>query len=180
MTKWRGLFAVAVLGCLASGGAGPAGAAELRAEMRRATVAGPGETLGTVTVRDGADGATVTAALHGLPGGPHGFHIHENGSCQAGTVNGQPAPAAAAGGHFDPQHSGKHEGPHGTGHLGDLPLLQAAADGTVEQRVAAPRIGDVVALKGKAVVIHAGGDNYSDQPAPLGGGGGRIACGILE
>jgi len=27
-------------------------------------------------------------------------------------------------------------------------------------------------------MIHAGGDNYSDQPEPLGGGGGRIACGV--
>jgi Cu-Zn family superoxide dismutase len=27
--------------------------------------------------------------------------------------------------------------------------------------------------------IHAGGDNYSDQPKPLGGGGARIACGTL-
>jgi len=28
-------------------------------------------------------------------------------------------------------------------------------------------------------MIHAGGDNYSDSPAPLGGGGARIACGVL-
>ena len=28
-------------------------------------------------------------------------------------------------------------------------------------------------------MIHAGGDNYSDEPQPLGGGGGRIACGVI-
>jgi Cu-Zn family superoxide dismutase len=28
-------------------------------------------------------------------------------------------------------------------------------------------------------MIHAGGDNYADQPAPLGGGGARIACGVI-
>ena len=28
--------------------------------------------------------------------------------------------------------------------------------------------------------VHAGGDNYSDQPAPLGGGGARIACGVIK
>ena len=39
---------------------------------------------------------------------------------------------------------------------------------------------DVSALRGKSVVIHAGGDNYSDQPQPLGGGGARIACGVIE
>ena len=35
-------------------------------------------------------------------------------------------------------------------------------------------------LRGKAVIIHASGDNYSDQPAPLGGGGARIACGVFQ
>jgi Cu-Zn family superoxide dismutase len=28
-------------------------------------------------------------------------------------------------------------------------------------------------------MIHAGGDNYSDEPAPLGGGGARVACGVV-
>jgi superoxide dismutase, Cu-Zn family len=28
-------------------------------------------------------------------------------------------------------------------------------------------------------MIHAGGDNYADQPQPLGGGGARIACGVI-
>ena len=36
------------------------------------------------------------------------------------------------------------------------------------------------ALRGKAIMIHVGGDNYSDQPAPLGGGGARLACGVLQ
>jgi Cu-Zn family superoxide dismutase len=44
----------------------------------------------------------------------------------------------------------------------------------------APRIKDIQALKGHALMIHAGGDNYSDQPKPLGGGGARIACGVIE
>jgi superoxide dismutase, Cu-Zn family len=30
-------------------------------------------------------------------------------------------------------------------------------------------------LKGHSLMIHAGGDNYSDQPKPLGGGGGSLA-----
>jgi Cu-Zn family superoxide dismutase len=28
-------------------------------------------------------------------------------------------------------------------------------------------------------MVHAGGDNHSDHPQPLGGGGGRIACGVI-
>ena len=43
----------------------------------------------------------------------------------------------------------------------------------------APRIKSLDALKGHALMIHAGGDNYADQPAPLGGGGARLACGVL-
>ncbi len=34
---------------------------------------------------------------------------------------GKAVAAGAAGGHYDPQHTGKHEGPLGAGHLGDLP-----------------------------------------------------------
>jgi Cu-Zn family superoxide dismutase len=29
-------------------------------------------------------------------------------------------------------------------------------------------------------MIHAGGDNYSDHPKRLGGGGARIACGVVK
>jgi Cu-Zn family superoxide dismutase len=29
-------------------------------------------------------------------------------------------------------------------------------------------------------MVHAGGDNHADQPAPLGGGGARVACGVID
>ena len=167
-----------VLCCLAAPGL--AAAAELRAEIKQASATGAGDTLGTVTIADGPAGAMVRTALKGLPPGPHGFHVHENGSCDPSTANDQPVPAGGAGGHFDPEKTGKHAGPEGAGHLGDLPVLQVANDGTATTQQMAPHIKSVVELRGKAVMIHAGGDNYSDQPAPLGGGGGRIACGILK
>ena len=34
-------------------------------------------------------------------------------------------------------------------------------------------------LAGHALMIHAGGDDYSDKPEKLGGGGKRIACGVI-
>ena len=34
-------------------------------------------------------------------------------------------------------------------------------------------------LAGRAIIIHAGGDNYSDNPKKLGGGGARVACGVV-
>jgi Cu-Zn family superoxide dismutase len=177
MRGWRAGICVALF---AAYGAGPAGAAELRAEVRQATPNGPGEALGTLSLADSPAGAVVRTTLRGLPAGPHGLHVHETGSCAPTTANNQPVPAGGAGGHFDPQRTGKHAGPRGAGHLGDLPVLEVAADGSAAANLTAPNIKDVTALRGKAVVIHAGGDNFSDQPAPLGGGGARIACGILE
>jgi Cu-Zn family superoxide dismutase len=35
-------------------------------------------------------------------------------------------------------------------------------------------------LTGHSLMIHAGGDNFSDEPAALGGGGARVACGMIE
>jgi Cu-Zn family superoxide dismutase len=29
-------------------------------------------------------------------------------------------------------------------------------------------------------MVHAGGDNYADEPQKLGGGGARVACGVAE
>jgi Cu-Zn family superoxide dismutase len=179
MRGWQaGAAALAYMAC----GIGAAGAAELRAELRLATPTGPGAAVGSVNIADSPAGAVVKTALKGLPPGPHGFHIHENGSCAPSTPAGaaQPVAAGGAGGHFDPQKAGKHEGPQGAGHLGDLPALTAAADGAATATLTAPHIKDVAGLRGKAVVVHAGGDNYSDQPAPLGGGGARFACGVLE
>ena len=44
--------------------------------------------------------------------------------------------------------------------------------------VLAPRL-KVSMLQGHALVVHEGGDNYSDLPLPLGGGGARFACGVV-
>ena len=67
-------------------------------------------------------------------------------------------------------------GPDGTGHLGDLPKLVVTADGKIS--VVAPHL-KLADVKSRALVIHEGGDNYSDTPE-LGGGGKRIACGVIE
>jgi len=65
-----------------------------------------------------------------------------------------------------------------SGHLGDLPALKVAADGTAKVTVVAPRL-KLADVQGRAIMVHAGGDNYSDSPKPLGGGGDRIACGVI-
>lgn len=68
----------------------------------------------------------------------------------------------------------------GDGHMGDLPLISADATGAAKGELLAPHLMSISALRGHVVMLHAGGDNYSDDPAPLGGGGARIACGPIN
>lgn len=141
---------------------------------------GRGKKIGEVQFSDSPQGLLVDVNLHDLPPGEHGFHIHENASCAAAEdENGNLQPALAAGGHYDPEHTGKHLGPHGHGHLGDLPALNVSADGSVNTSFYLPQL-TVDKIKNRSIVIHAGGDNYSDTPKPLGGGGTRIACGLVQ
>ena len=88
-------------------------------------------------------------------------------------------PAGAAGSHYDPATTGHHGTPWGKGHLGDLPPLFVAVDGAATQPVLAPRLAKLAHIQGRALVLHAGGDNHADLPAPLGGGGARLACGVI-
>ena len=50
-------------------------------------------------------------------------------------------------------------------------------DGKTNTSVVAPRLS-TADLRGKALIVHAGGDTYRDEP-PLGGGGARVACGVV-
>ncbi|UVW29027.1 superoxide dismutase [Cu-Zn] SodC [Massilia sp. H6] len=156
-----------------------ANAADLQVTMKMATEKGEGATVGTVTVSENRHGLVFTPSLNGLPAGLHGFHVHENGSCAPQQKDGKPVAAGAAGGHLDPAKTGKHGLPWGEGHLGDLPALSVDAKGAASNPVLAPRL-KLADVKGKALMVHAGGDNHADHPAPLGGGGARMACGIIQ
>lgn len=140
---------------------------------------GIGEKIGTVTLMDGVEGLVIDPKLSQLKPGAHGFHIHEKPNCDAAMKDGKQTAGAAAGGHYDPANKGKHAGPRGEGHRGDLPVLMVKGDGTATDKVFAPRL-KLEDVTGRALMIHEGGDNYSDQPKPLGGGAGRIACGVIE
>ena len=169
-------------GLLALASAGAAKADDLTVTMHKIDTSGVGEAVGTVTISGGdGSGAVFATDLRGLPAGEHGFHVHANADCGPGPNDqGQVVAGGAAGGHWDPDATRQHRGPEGGGHLGDLPALTVAADGTARERLAVPRITDLGRLKGHGLMIHAGGDNYADQPQPLGGGGGRVACGVIQ
>jgi Cu-Zn family superoxide dismutase len=139
---------------------------------------GSGEAIGTVTITETAYGLVFTPQLTRLQPGLHGFHVHEKPSCAPGEKEGKKVPALAAGGHYDPQATGKHGLPWGDGHLGDLPALYVAADGQAAYPVLAPRL-KAADVHGRSLMVHAGADNHADHPAPLGGGGMRFACGVI-
>ncbi|PJD95061.1 MAG: superoxide dismutase [Legionella sp.] len=128
-----------------------------------------GESLGHVSFEDSKYGLLIKPQLSGLPVGLHGFHIHQYPDCGEGGMK--------AGGHFDPSATNSHQGPYGVGHLGDLPVLATNSNGEANTTLLAPRL-TTQDIQGHAIMIHAGGDNYSNTP-PLGGGGARIGCGKI-
>jgi len=137
-----------------------------------------GKSVGTAELTEEDDGVWVKVNATDLTEGPHGFHFHEAGKCEAPDFE-------SAGGHFNPTGAShgleKKEGPH----AGDLPNLEVGADGTVEDEFLAEHVtlesekdNSLLQEGGTALVIHAGADDGKTQPS--GDSGDRIACGIVE
>jgi Cu-Zn family superoxide dismutase len=129
---------------------------------------------GTVTFAQVGDLVRVSGTVTGHTKGPKGFHIHEKGDCSA-------PDATSAGGHFNPAKS-KHGGPYEPEkHAGDLGNLNFGADGTAEFSFV---VGDISVssrsdgIIGRAVVVHAAGDDFKTDPT--GNSGGRVACGVIK
>lgn len=154
-------------------------AQEAVVSMHLLTKKGPGKAIGTITLKDSQYGLLLIPHLADLKPGIHGFHVHQNPDCGPAKEGGKVVPGLAAGGHYDPQNTGRHEGPYGNGHLGDLPALAVDKGGKAKLPLLAPRL-KLQDVKGHSLIIHAGGDNYSDQPKKLGGGGARLACGVVK
>lgn len=133
-------------------------------------------TAGELRFAAAGDRIEVTGTVTGLTGGgTHGFHVHETGDCSA-------PDATSAGGHFNPTgqpHGRAGEGEH---HVGDSDNITADADGTAQVQgwLAGATLGDGAGsdIVGKAVIVHAGEDDYATQPT--GDAGGRLACGVIE
>jgi Cu-Zn family superoxide dismutase len=141
--------------------------------MYLTTPQGQGKSVGTIQITETKYGLLFTPNLKGMSPGIHGFHVHVNPDC---SNNGM-----AAGGHLDPNATNKHLGPYNDkGHLGDLPAIYILSDGTATQPVLAPRLKHISQIKNHSLMLHSGGDNYSDSPKPLGGGETRMVCGIIH
>ena len=169
----RALF-VSVAGWALS--AGSAWAQPVNVDMTRITESGVGDKIGTIALSEGKSGVSFKVAITGLAKGKRGFHVHETGNCGPAMKDGKMTAGLAAGAHYDPESKKTHRGPKGAGHKGDLPLLTGTDKG-ISETVTAPRL-KLADIRGRAIVIHEGGDNYSDKPEN-GGGAARIACGVI-
>ena len=152
--------------------AGSAHAQTAKAEFHNAQ----GQSAGSATLTQRPNGVKIALHLSHLPPGAHGFHIHAVGKCD-------PPAFTTAGGHLNP--GGRL---HGTEtavgpHDGDLPNLAAGPDGTVKAEAMAYRVtlgpgkDSLFHPGGTSLVIHAGPDDYTTDPA--GNSGARIACAII-
>lgn len=159
-------------------GAGYAVADEIKIPVNQVNPDGIGKEIGEIAFVDVPDGVEILVDLNSLPSGEHGMHIHQNPSCAPAEQDGKMVAALGAGGHWDPADSKHHLGPGKDGHKGDLPFITANAQGLAKQKLAVKGL-TTKELRGHSVMIHAGGDTYTDTP-PLGGGGARIACGVIK
>ncbi|EJI1384252.1 MULTISPECIES: superoxide dismutase family protein [Vibrio] len=169
----KGLLCISVASALVA-------APNVLAKTVEMTALNTNESAGTIEISQSDYGVVFTPQLSGLSAGVHGFHVHTNPSCDSIEKDDKTVLGGAAGGHYDPNNTGKHGYPWtDDNHLGDLPPLYVDMDGNANQPVVAPRL-KLSDLKGRALMIHAGGDNHSDHPSKLGGGGARVICGVIE
>jgi len=121
---------------------------------------------------------TLEAKISGLTPGMHAIHIHEKADCSA-------ADGTSTGGHWNPTFA-----PHGKWgaaegyHRGDIGNFEADAsgDGHITMQTDEWCLGCADETKnviGKAIIVHAGVDDFTTQPT--GNAGGRVSCGgIIE
>lgn len=143
------------------------------AERAEAVLAGSdGSPRGRATLAGANNSVVLAVNAEGLPAGAHGIHLHAVGRCDAPDF-------ASAGPHWNPtQRKHGRDNPEGA-HGGDLPNLQANANGRGRLRFAlkAAELAQLFDEDGTALIIHAAADDYRTDPS--GNSGGRIACGVI-
>ncbi|MEA3082201.1 MAG: superoxide dismutase, Cu-Zn family [Sphingomonadales bacterium] len=132
-----------------------------------------GRQIGTVVAWQTSGGVSFRVSASGLPHGIHGIHVHPIGRCD-------PPDFASAGTHWNP--TGRQHGlnnPQGP-HAGDLPNVEVAANGVLNQTVVLPNatMAQLLDADGSAILIHAGADDYVSQPS--GNSGPKIACAVIR
>ncbi len=129
---------------------------------------------GNVILREENGSVTMIAVLGGLTEGNHAIHLHESADCSA-------EDGTSTGGHWNPtkEPHGKWGSPDGF-HKGDIGNFTADVNGngtiTFITNEWCIGCGDPVKdIIGKAIIVHAGTDDFTTQPT--GNAGGRVSCG---
>ena len=154
-----------------------AAAAQEPATATGSFVDADGEANGSAELREAASGGVlVRIEVTGLPEESWvAFHVHETGECDHATGH------ESAGGHYNPG-SKEHGYDSANGpHAGDMPNQYVAADGTLRAEVFNPEVtlaDGEAGIRGRALMIHAGADDYRSQPS--GDAGERLACAVIE
>lgn len=140
---------------------------------------GAGSGVGTATIVAERGHLVVTVAAHGLTPGFHGLHFHQNGTCEGDFTS--------AGGHLQVGPADAHPA------SGDLTSLQVRQDGTATLVTTTDKV-TIDQIEGKALIIHAGADNFGNIPdrytreggtgpdeatLSTGDAGARVACGVV-
>ncbi|MBO0856165.1 MAG: superoxide dismutase family protein [Nocardia sp.] len=149
-----------------------------------------GKQVGTASFAAAEGKVQLTVDAQGLTPGFHGLHIHTNGKCEANSTapsGGAPGNFLSAGGHLQVGDPNKHPA------SGDLTSLEAGQDGSAKLVTTTDAV-TLDQIKGKALIIHAGADNFANIPtryqvngAPgpdaetmsTGDAGARVACGVI-
>jgi Cu-Zn family superoxide dismutase len=129
---------------------------------------------GKVTFEEADGMVKMEATISGLTPGTHAIHIHEKADCSS-------PDGTSTGGHWNPTMAkhGKWGDSEGY-HRGDIGNMVASDDGsaTVSMQTDEWCIGcgdEKKDLIGKAIIVHAGVDDFKTQPT--GDAGGRVSCG---
>ncbi len=119
-----------------------------------------------VTFSEVEEGVRVHGRFEGFPEGMHAYHVHVSGDCRADDYS-------SAGPHyvFDPP------APENAPIVGNLGEFSADPSGVVMTDTVIAAIDELEDLIGRAVVVHAQGNNLN--PPPTGNAGSRIACGVI-
>lgn len=169
------IITLAAAGTLA-GLASPAFAQQVKDTAQANFVDRSGKETGRAQITAGNDGVLFEVEISGLePRKWVALHIHETGTCDHAGGH------ESAGGHFNPD--GKEHGfvaANGP-HAGDLPNQYVADDGVLRAQAYSTmvRLDDAErGIRGRALIVHAGSDDYRTNPA--GGAGDRLACAVIE
>lgn len=130
---------------------------------------------GEVTFTEKEGKVIMNASLKGLTEGNHAIHIHAVGDCSA-------ADGTSAGGHWNPtdeNHGKWMQKPFHIGDIGNL-IANAKGKGSIERDTNLWCLNcddENKNIIGKAIIIHAGPDDFSSQPS--GAAGPRVGCGEI-